>query len=61
MYDDTLPEVEEAFDIVLVSAVSADEVNGSTPASGASINPSGQVGFMLKNHLDSVYCKSRNS
>ena len=37
--DETLPELDELFEITLVSAVSDDGLVGSTNTSGASINP----------------------
>ncbi|XP_061528205.1 adhesion G-protein coupled receptor V1 isoform X2 [Phycodurus eques] len=41
--DDNLPELAETFQVILVSAGSSDGKLGSTPASGASIDPSNSV------------------
>ena len=60
MYDDTRPEVDEVFDIVLVSAVSADGKNGTTPTSGASINPSAQVIIKIVSIPDVFWSKKYN-
>ncbi|KAL8615956.1 hypothetical protein ACOMHN_034632 [Nucella lapillus] len=40
--EETVPELDELFDISLVSAISADGIVGSTNTSGASINPTMQ-------------------
>lgn len=37
--DDDIPELNEYFRVTLVSAVSGDGKRGSTPTSGASIDP----------------------
>ncbi|MEQ2214621.1 hypothetical protein XENOCAPTIV_014493, partial [Xenoophorus captivus] len=39
VYDDNLPELAESFQVALMSAKSADRKPGSTPTSGASIDP----------------------
>ena len=38
-FDDLIPEVSEHFTITLISATSADNTQGSTPISGASLKP----------------------
>ncbi|OCU02316.1 adhesion G-protein coupled receptor V1 [Xenopus laevis] len=41
--DDEIPELEEAFRVTLVNALSADGKIGSTPTSGASIDPNKRI------------------
>lgn len=41
--DDDLPELAESFEVKLVSAKSGDGKAGSTPTSGASIDPNNAV------------------
>lgn len=53
--DDNLPELAEAFQITLVSAESGDGKPGSTPTSGASIDPNKSVNTVTVTASDHPY------
>ncbi|XP_029296357.1 LOW QUALITY PROTEIN: adhesion G-protein coupled receptor V1 [Cottoperca gobio] len=53
--DDNLPELAESFQITLVSAESGDGKNGSTPTSGASIDPNNSVNTVTVTASDHPY------
>lgn len=57
--DDDLPELAESFQVALVSARSGDGKPGSTPTSGASIDPTNShntVTVMASDHPYGDYC-----
>lgn len=53
--DDNLPELAESFQITLVSAESSDGKPGSTPTSGASIDPDNSVTTVTVTSSDHPY------
>lgn len=53
--DDNLPELTESFQITLVSAESGDGKPGSTPTSGASIDPKNSVNTVTVTASDHPY------
>ncbi|KAM9822621.1 adhesion G-protein coupled receptor V1 isoform 2-T2 [Syngnathus typhle] len=53
--DDNLPELAESFQVTLVSAGSSDGKPGSTPASGASIDPTNSVNTITVMASDHPY------
>uniref|UniRef100_A0A3B4ZW94 Adhesion G-protein coupled receptor V1 n=1 Tax=Stegastes partitus TaxID=144197 RepID=A0A3B4ZW94_9TELE len=53
--DDNLPELAESFQITLVSAESGDGKPGSTPTSGASIDPNNSVNTVTVTASDHPY------
>lgn len=53
--DDNLPELAESFQITLVSAESGDGKPGSTPTSGASIDPNSSVNTVTVTASDHPY------
>ncbi|XP_077457045.1 adhesion G-protein coupled receptor V1 [Stigmatopora argus] len=53
--DDNLPELLETFQVILVSASSSDGKLGSTPASGASIDPTNSVNTVTVTASDHPY------
>lgn len=53
--DDDLPELAESFQVTLVSARSGDGKPGSTPTSGASIDPSNSVNTVTVTASDHPY------
>ncbi|XP_040899032.1 adhesion G-protein coupled receptor V1 [Toxotes jaculatrix] len=53
--DDNLPELAESFQITLVSAESSDGKPGSTPTSGASIDPNNSVNTVTVTASDHPY------
>uniref|UniRef100_A0A3Q3GBS3 Adhesion G-protein coupled receptor V1 n=1 Tax=Labrus bergylta TaxID=56723 RepID=A0A3Q3GBS3_9LABR len=53
--DDNLPELAESFQITLVSAESGDGKLGSTPTSGASIDPNSSVNIVTVTASDHPY------
>ncbi|KAI9527782.1 Adhesion G-protein coupled receptor V1 [Dissostichus eleginoides] len=53
--DDNLPELAESFQVTLVSAESSDGRNGSTPTSGASIDPNSSVNTVTVTASDHPY------
>lgn len=53
--DDNLPELAESFRVTLVSAESGDGRPGSTPTSGASIDPNGSVNTVTVTASDHPY------
>uniref|UniRef100_A0A4W6G945 Adhesion G-protein coupled receptor V1 n=1 Tax=Lates calcarifer TaxID=8187 RepID=A0A4W6G945_LATCA len=53
--DDNLPELAESFQIMLVSAESGDGKPGSTPTSGASIDPNNSVNTVTVTASDHPY------
>ncbi|XP_037634420.1 adhesion G-protein coupled receptor V1 isoform X2 [Sebastes umbrosus] len=53
--DDNLPELAESFQITLVSAESGDGKRGSTPTSGASIDPNNSVNTVTVTASDHPY------
>ncbi len=53
--DDDLPELAESFQITLVSAESGDGKPGSTPTSGASIDPKNSVNTVTVSASDHPY------
>uniref|UniRef100_A0A3B4G959 Adhesion G-protein coupled receptor V1 n=1 Tax=Pundamilia nyererei TaxID=303518 RepID=A0A3B4G959_9CICH len=53
--DDNLPELAESFQVVLVSAESGDGKPGSTPTSGASIDPNSSVNTITVTASDHPY------
>lgn len=55
MLDDNLPELAESFQIALVSAESGDGKPGSTPTSGASIDPNNSVNTITVTANDHPY------
>lgn len=55
MLDDNLPELAESFQITLVSAESGDGKPGSTPTSGASIDPFNSVNTVTVSASDHPY------
>lgn len=55
MLDDNLPELAESFQIMLVSAESGDGKPGSTPTSGASIDPNNSVNTVTVTASDHPY------
>ncbi len=55
MLDDNLPELAESFQITLVSAESGDGKPGSTPTSGASIDPNNSVNTVTVTASDHPY------
>uniref|UniRef100_A0A3B5LIK0 Adhesion G-protein coupled receptor V1 n=1 Tax=Xiphophorus couchianus TaxID=32473 RepID=A0A3B5LIK0_9TELE len=55
VYDDNLPELSESFQITLVSAESSDGKPGSTPTSGASIDPNNSVNTVTVRASDHPY------
>lgn len=55
MLDDDLPELAESFQVVLVSAESGDGKPGSTPTSGASIDPNSSVNTITVTASDHPY------
>ncbi|KAM4746526.1 adhesion G-protein coupled receptor V1 isoform 2-T2 [Anableps anableps] len=55
VYDDNLPELAESFQVALVSAESADGKPGSTPTSGASIDPNNSVNTVTVRASDHPY------
>lgn len=55
MFDDNLPELAESFQVALVSAESGDGKPGSTPTSGASIDPNNSVNSITVTASDHPY------
>uniref|UniRef100_A0A3Q2PRU9 Adhesion G-protein coupled receptor V1 n=1 Tax=Fundulus heteroclitus TaxID=8078 RepID=A0A3Q2PRU9_FUNHE len=55
VYDDNLPELAESFQVALVLAESADGKPGSTPTSGASIDPNNAVNTVTVTASDHPY------
>lgn len=55
MFDDDVPELAESFQVVLVSAKSGDGKPGSTPTSGASIDPNNSVNTIRVTASDHPY------
>lgn len=53
--DDNLPELAESFQITLVSAESGDGKPGSTPTSGAGIDPNKSVNTVTVTASDHPY------
>lgn len=53
--DDDLPELAESFQVTLVSAESGDGKPGSTPTSGASIDPDNSVNTVTITASDHPY------
>lgn len=53
--DDNLPELAESFQVTLVSAESGDGKPGSTPTSGASIDPNSSVNTVTVTASDHPY------
>lgn len=53
--DDDLPELAESFEVKLVSAKSGDGKAGSTPTSGASIDPNNAVNTVTVTASDHPY------
>ncbi|XP_062371958.1 adhesion G-protein coupled receptor V1 [Sardina pilchardus] len=53
--DDDLPEFEERFQVILVSAVSGDGLPGTTPTSGASIDPENAINVITIKSSDYPY------
>lgn len=53
--DDNLPELAESFKVALVSAQSGDGKPGSTPTSGASIDPNNSVNTITVTASDHPY------
>lgn len=53
--DDNQPELAESFQVALVSAESGDGKPGSTPTSGASIDPETSVNTVTVNASDHPY------
>lgn len=53
--DDNFPELAESFRITLVSAESGDRKPGSTPTSGASIDPNNSVNMITVTASDHPY------
>lgn len=53
--NDDLPEVDEHFRVKLVSAESGDGKHGSTPTSGASIDPSNAINNITVKASDHPY------
>ncbi|XP_076586595.1 adhesion G-protein coupled receptor V1 isoform X2 [Chaetodon auriga] len=54
-FDDNLPELAESFQVTLVSAESGDGKPGSTPTSGASIDPNNSVNTVTITASDHPY------
>ncbi|XP_075324846.1 adhesion G-protein coupled receptor V1 [Odontesthes bonariensis] len=55
VFDDNLPELAESFQVALVSAESGDGKPGSTPTSGASIDPNNSVNTVTVTASDHPY------
>nr|XP_057927104.1 adhesion G-protein coupled receptor V1 isoform X2 [Doryrhamphus excisus] len=55
LLDDSLPELSETFHVKLVSAESSDGKPGSTPTSGASIDPNNSVNIVTVTASDHPY------
>ena len=55
MLDDDIPEFDEHFQVVMVSAVSGDGKPGTTPTSGASIDPESAVALVTIKASDHPY------
>lgn len=55
MFDDKLPELAESFQVALVSTVSGDGKPGSSPTSGASIDPKTSVNLIKVTASDHPY------
>ncbi|KAM9743556.1 adhesion G-protein coupled receptor V1 isoform 2-T3 [Menidia menidia] len=55
VFDDNLPELAESFQVTLVSAESGDGKPGSTPTSGASIDPDNSVNTVTIRASDHPY------
>ncbi|XP_017272706.1 adhesion G-protein coupled receptor V1 [Kryptolebias marmoratus] len=55
VFDDNLPELAESFQVALVSAESGDGKPGSTPTSGASIDPNNSVNTITVTASDHPY------
>ncbi|KAF7200055.1 adhesion G-protein coupled receptor V1 isoform X2 [Nothobranchius furzeri] len=55
VFDDNLPELAESFHVTLVSAESGDGKPGSTPTSGASIDPNKSVNTVTVTASDHPY------
>ncbi|XP_067377863.1 adhesion G-protein coupled receptor V1 isoform X2 [Channa argus] len=53
--DDNLPELAESFQVTLVSAESGDGKPGSTPTSGASIDPTNSINIVTVRASDHPY------
>ncbi|XP_060617754.2 adhesion G-protein coupled receptor V1 isoform X2 [Anolis sagrei] len=53
--DDDIPELSEYFQVILVSAVSGDGKKGSTPTSGASIDPEKETTYITIKASDHPY------
>ncbi|KAM9393782.1 adhesion G-protein coupled receptor V1 [Pholidichthys leucotaenia] len=53
--DDNLPELAESFQVMLVSAESSDGKQGSTPTSGASVDPNNSVNTVTVTASDHPY------
>uniref|UniRef100_G1KP04 Adhesion G-protein coupled receptor V1 n=1 Tax=Anolis carolinensis TaxID=28377 RepID=G1KP04_ANOCA len=53
--DDDIPELNEYFQVILVSAVSGDGKKGSTPTSGASIDPEKETTYITIKASDHPY------
>lgn len=53
--DDNLPELAESFRVTLVSAESGDGKPGSTPTSGASIDPNSSANTVTVTASDHPY------
>lgn len=59
--DDNLPELAESFQVTLVSAESGDGKPGSTPTSGASIDPKRSVNTVTVTASDHPYGIDRHT
>ncbi|XP_034025926.1 adhesion G-protein coupled receptor V1 isoform X1 [Thalassophryne amazonica] len=55
VFNDNIPELAESFQVTLVSASSSDGKPGSTPTSGASIDPNNSVNFVTVTANDHPY------
>ncbi|XP_037536594.1 adhesion G-protein coupled receptor V1 [Nematolebias whitei] len=55
VFDDNVPELAESFQVALVSAKSSDGKPGSTPTSGASIDPNNSVNMITVTASDHPY------
>lgn len=60
--DDDIPELKEYFQVTLVSAITGDGKTGSTPTSGASIDPEKETTYITVKASDHPYGNNyRNS
>lgn len=53
--DDDIPEFDEHFQVILVSVIAGDGLPGTTPTSGASIDPENAINMITVKSNDYPY------